>query len=250
MQDFCPAWFKWHDFTEPECDWLKTVQGEPVFLRKDTGSYDMFIAYFLLFILFNGKVTLEIVLFGVVFAAVLYAFSCRYLGYSFGKDVAMVRGSVDGVRYLIMLAMEIVKANLTVIRMVLTPGFEPKPKLVQFRSGLRSDGHRVALADSITLTPGTITCELSGDLFTVHCLDNEQYEGIENSCFQKALSRMEERALERQRDTEMKKKNRKAESDEADSHGGKPGAEEQEALQMSGDSVAADEMNGQEGGLE
>ncbi len=182
----------------------RKVYTEPVLERKDN-RVNMFIAYFLLFVLFNGKLTLEIALFGVVFAAALYAFSCKYLGYSFKKDFAMVRGAADGIRYLMMLAWEIVKANLTVIRMILTPGFEPKPKLVQFRSGLRDEGHRVALADSITLTPGTITCELNEDLFTVHCLDTEQYEGIDNTCFEQALSRIEERQLERQRNEEMKK---------------------------------------------
>ncbi len=182
----------------------RKVYTEPVLERKDN-RVNMFIAYFLLFVLFNGKLTLEIALFGVVFAAALYAFSCKYLGYSIQKDFAMVRGAADGIRYLMMLAWEIVKANLTVIRMILTPGFEPKPKLVQFRSGLRDEGHRVALADSITLTPGTITCELNEDLFTVHCLDTEQYEGIDNTCFAQALSRIEDRQMERQRNEEMKK---------------------------------------------
>ena len=60
----------------------------------------MFIAYFLLFVLFNGKLTVEIALFGLCFAAVLYAFSCRYLGYSFRKDADMVRGTAAGIRYL------------------------------------------------------------------------------------------------------------------------------------------------------
>lgn len=187
---------------------------EPVLERKDN-RVNMFIAYFLLFVLFNGKLTLEIALFGVVFAAALYAFSCKYLGYSFKKDFAMVRGAADGIRYLMMLAREIVKANLTVIRMILTPGFEPKPKLVQFRSGLREEGHRVALADSITLTPGTITCELNEDLFTVHCLDTEQYEEIENTCFEQALSRIEERQLERQRNEEIEKREQAVEESAA-----------------------------------
>ena len=57
---------------------------EPVLERKDN-RVNMFIAYFLLFVLFNGKLTLEIALFGVVFAAALYAFSCKYLGYSFKR---------------------------------------------------------------------------------------------------------------------------------------------------------------------
>lgn len=217
----------------------RKVYTEPVLERKDN-RVNMFIAYFLLFVLFNGKLTLEIALFGVVFAAALYAFSCKYLGYSFKKDFAMVRGAADGIRYLMMLAWEIVKANLTVIRMILTPGFEPKPKLVQFRSGLRDEGHRVALADSITLTPGTITCELNEDLFTVHCLDTEQYEGIDNTCFEQALSRIEERQLERQRNEEMKKSEQAADESAAAPDPNPPVSE-------NADSAVLDETDEQEG---
>ncbi|MBQ8094588.1 MAG: Na+/H+ antiporter subunit E [Clostridia bacterium] len=158
----------------------------------------MFIAYFVLFVMFNGKLTVEIAVFGLVFAVLLTAFSCKFLGYSLKKDLDMVRGLGAGIRYLVMLTREILKANLMVIRMILTPGFEPKPQLIQFRSGLKQEGHRVALADSITLTPGTITCELNDDLFTVHCLDTAQREGIEEICFLQSLKAMEERAEERE----------------------------------------------------
>lgn len=203
----------------------------------------MFIAYFLLFILFNGKLTLEIALFGAVFAAVLYAFSCKYLGYSFQKDADLFRKVPDGIRYLIMLAVEIVKASLTVIRMVLTPGFEPKPQLAQFHSGLRDEGHRVVLADSITLTPGTITCELSEDLFTVHCLDVAQYEGIEHSSFAQALTEIEERERQRQEAVEAEKREQAASVPETAveaSDGAIPDAE------LTGDSGAVDEKEGQQ----
>lgn len=154
----------------------------------------MFIVYFLLFVIFNGKLTLEVAAFGAAFAALLYAFSCKFLGYSFKKDMHMVRGAFAGIGYLCMLVVEIIKANLQVIRMILTPGFEPEPHLIQFHSGLKSEGHRVALADSITLTPGTITCDLQDDVFTVHCLDTTQREGLEDSCFLRALLKMEAKA--------------------------------------------------------
>ena len=65
---------------------------EPVLERKDN-RVNMFIAYFLLFVLFNGKLTLEIALFGVVFAAALYAFSCKYLGYSLNEAKNIVNAA-------------------------------------------------------------------------------------------------------------------------------------------------------------
>lgn len=153
----------------------------------------MFIAYFALWVILNGKWTLEIGAFGVVFAALLFAFSCRFMGYSVGKDIALVRGAFSAARYGVMLLGEIVKANLAVMRMILDLDFEPRPQLVRFESGLGVERHRVALADSITLTPGTITCLLEGDEFVVHCLDESLAEGLDDGPMISALRRMEEK---------------------------------------------------------
>ena len=69
--------------------------------------------------------------------------------------------------------------------------FEPKPRLVRFESGLSGEAHRVALADSITLTPGTITCQLRGDEYVVHCLDESLAEGLTDGALITALREME-----------------------------------------------------------
>ena len=51
----------------------------------------MFIVYFALWVILNGKWTTEIGIFGVIFAAALYAFSCRFMGYGFKKDLHYLR---------------------------------------------------------------------------------------------------------------------------------------------------------------
>ena len=151
----------------------------------------MFFVYFALWVVLNGRWTLEIGAFGVLFAALLYAFSCKFLGYSVRKDLRFARGIPAAARYLATLLVEIVKANLAVMRIILNPEFEPKPKLVRFESGLKGEGHRVALADSITLTPGTITCQLRGDEYVVHCLDESLAEGLTDGALITALREME-----------------------------------------------------------
>ena len=138
----------------------------------------MFIVYFALWVILNGKWTTEIGVFGLVFAAVLYGFSCRFMGYSFKKDLHYLRRLPATLRYGATLLAEIFKANITVIRMILDRNFEPKPQLVHFESGLVELRHRVVLADSITLTPGTITCQLEGDRYLVHCLDEAMVDGL------------------------------------------------------------------------
>ena len=50
---------------------------------------------------------------------------------------------------------------------------------------------KVVLANSITLTPGTITVSVENDSFCVHCLDRELAEGMEDSVFVELLLEME-----------------------------------------------------------
>ena len=151
----------------------------------------MFFVYFALWVVLNGRWTLEVGAFGLMFAALLYAFTCKFLGYSIKKDMRLMRGARAGVRYIVLLLEEIVKANMAVMHIILNPDIEPKPKLVRFKSGLKSEAHRVALADSITLTPGTITCQLRGDEYVVHCLDEGMAQGLTQGALIDALREME-----------------------------------------------------------
>ena len=76
-------------------------------------------------------------------------------------------------------------------RLALTPSAQPEPVLVDFHSGLHRESLNVVLANSITLTPGTITVRQENDLFSVHCLRGEYAKGINASGFIKLLRRME-----------------------------------------------------------
>lgn len=151
----------------------------------------MFFVFFLLWVVFNGRLTWEIAAFGAVLSGVLYAFCCAFLGYSPKKDWAAARLIPAALRYIGLLLTEIVKCNLALTRIVFAPKLEVKPHLVTFRTPLK-DGFKSALADSITLTPGTITVSVEDDRFCVHCLDKELAEGMEDSVFVKLLEEMEE----------------------------------------------------------
>ena len=151
----------------------------------------MFICFFALWIVLNGRWTTEIALFGLVFAAVAYAFAWKYMGYSPKVDAALVRRLPSAIRYGVVLLREIVKANLTVAGMILKQDFEPRPQLVQFDVPLLKNRHRVALANSITLTPGTITVQVNGDRLTVHCLDKSMLDTSDDGVFQRWIRKLE-----------------------------------------------------------
>lgn len=74
--------------------------------------------------------------------------------------------------YIPWLIYQIILANLHVVRLALSPNMYDliDPHLMRFKVNLKSDIAKVTFANSITLTPGTITADIVGDEFVVHAL--------------------------------------------------------------------------------
>lgn len=151
----------------------------------------MFLLFLFFWIILNGKLNLEIFLFGVCISLAVYLFCCRFLGYSPKKDLVFARISLYTLGYAFLLVAEIVKANIGVLKEIYTEKTEVEPCVVEFTSPFESEVLNVILADSITLTPGTITVELSGRNFTVHCLDKSMSEDLDRSSFVTLLKKID-----------------------------------------------------------
>lgn len=151
----------------------------------------MFIIFFLIWIIFNGQFTLEIAAFGIVIAGAMYWFICKFLDYKPGSDLVLYKRLVLILHYVFVLLVEILKANGTVFQMIYSAKYRLEPAVVHFKTDLRTTFARVLLANSITLTPGTITVSLKDDEYVVHCLDKELAQGIDSSIFVKLLERIE-----------------------------------------------------------
>lgn len=65
---------------------------------------------------------------------------------------------------------EILKANLTVVKAILSPELNIEPTLVKVKTTCKSDLAKVVFANSITLTPGTVTLRVDDDVMLVHGL--------------------------------------------------------------------------------
>lgn len=143
----------------------------------------MAVSLFLLWILLNGRVTPEIVAIGAGLTAALALFMARFLGWSVRRERDIFRLAPLFLLYLLNLLWETLKAAVTVSLVAFTPSLRPEPVLVEFRSGLPREYQNVILANSITLTPGTITVFQEGDRFLVHALRREYAEGLNRSSF-------------------------------------------------------------------
>ena len=151
----------------------------------------MLLLFFAAWIIFNGRVTLEIALFGIAVSGAMFAFICKFMDYSLEKERIFYKKLPLFCKYAVLLVKEIIKANLAVCRMILTRREVMEPVLVKVHTDLRTETARVILANSITLTPGTITVSLTGQELLVHCLDKSLAEGMEDSEFVKLLEALE-----------------------------------------------------------
>lgn len=151
----------------------------------------MFLILFAVWLILNGRITLEICIFGAVISAVLLSFMFRFMNYSLKKELLLFRLIPIFLQYFWVLVKEIVKANVCVLKILLSPELQPEPAFVYFDTDLRTGLSKMVLANSITLTPGTITVSVEENHFCVHCLDRELAEGMEESVFVELLKRME-----------------------------------------------------------
>ena len=151
----------------------------------------MYLLFFFSWIIFNGRVTGEIVITGLFVAALVYGFMFKFMDYTWKREKRLYGSILFFIGYALFLVKEIIVANMAVIHLICTQREVVEPVIVRFRTNLETETARVILANSITLTPGTITVALHDNEYVVHCLDKSLAEGMEDSAFVKKLERWE-----------------------------------------------------------
>ncbi len=80
--------------------------------------------------------------------------------------------------FMLRLIWEMIKANYDVAKIIINPKLPIDPVIVTYHTYLSGDLPRTVFCDSITLTPGTVTVDLSDDMLRVHCLCPYHEEGL------------------------------------------------------------------------
>ena len=132
-----------------------------------------FIIMFGVWVMLSGKFDAFHLSLGLISCAIVSYLSSDLL-FSSPQIKGLLSQWVRFVKYVPWLMVEIIKANLHVTYLVFHPRMMDliDPRIIKFRSKLKSDLALVTFANSITLTPGTITVSVSidGD-FKVHAID-------------------------------------------------------------------------------
>lgn len=131
----------------------------------------MFFIFFGLWLLFNGRWSTEIAIVGAVISLLLCLFVYKFMDYSPKREWAVLRRVPKLMAYLGVLVKEIVASASATIRFIWSPTTTVEPEVTSFTTRLKTGWGKTLLANSITLTPGTITVDVQDDLFLVHSLD-------------------------------------------------------------------------------
>lgn len=139
-------------------------------MKQIKGVALLFLFLSLVWILLIGVRDRADIIFGAALALALSLASRRAAGAL--SDFRMSpRGLLAAVAYPFVFFGELISANLDVANRVVRPSLPVNPAIVRVRTTLKSALGRTILANSITLTPGTITVETDGELFYIHWID-------------------------------------------------------------------------------
>ena len=97
--------------------------------------------------------------------------------------------------YLVVFIWECIKANLDVAYRVLHPAMPIRPGIVKVKTTLKSELAKMLLANSITMTPGTISVDIIDDDLYIHWIyvrseDPEVYTAMITGAFEKYILRI------------------------------------------------------------
>ncbi len=151
----------------------------------------MFFLLFAFWLILNGRWTAEIAVTGVVVCGLLYALMAAFMGYSPRVEWRIAKRTGRIVGYLFYLIGQIALSAWATIRLIWSPRLTPQPELTSFHTHLRTQAGKAVLANSITMTPGTITVDIHGDLFLIHCLDDSFDMGQGGFAMEERLMRVE-----------------------------------------------------------
>jgi multicomponent Na+:H+ antiporter subunit E len=139
-------------------------------LRTSSGVVSLWVVLIFVWIASNSSLAVESVITGAVIAGVL--------AYTFGSNSGVwqsIRLSPTRlyhfIRYTGSFVVELVAANINMLRYVYSSRIDITPGIVRIKTKLKSPIGRLALVNSIALTPGSLVIDIKGDTLLIHWLD-------------------------------------------------------------------------------
>lgn len=154
----------------------------------------LFAMLMIAWLLFTYSTQWENLIAGVIFAAISSALLGKHFVSGFSKLLQPAR-CFWAIVYLFVFLWECIMANFDVAYRVIHPAMPIRPGIVKVKLNIKTDMARTILANSITMTPGTITIDIIDDYIYIHWInvsskDPEKYSGKICGRFEKYIRRI------------------------------------------------------------
>ena len=147
----------------------------------------LFVFYFVIWLLLSGHYDPLLLTLGV-----LSCITCLYVTWKakfIDEEGLPLHLLIRLPIYTVWLFKEIIKANIDTAKIIIINN--PDPQNFRVKSSQKTEAGKVAYANSITLTPGTVTTVLDGDILEVHALSSDMADDVKSGAMDKKVSWLE-----------------------------------------------------------
>ncbi len=142
-------------------------------------------------LILSPRISVESISIGVLASLMVTYFSKSYITDEGELSFFSVKNIKNVFTYISRLLIEIVKSNIHVAKIVLSPSMPISPQFVRVPVKPKKDFYKVLYGNSITLTPGTLTVDIIGDEYIVHALTDDAAADLNNSIIEKHILSIE-----------------------------------------------------------
>ena len=130
----------------------------------------VFVTVFILWILLTGSLDYSEVIVGLIVSIITAFIFSKYAKIRFNSKfiIGLIKFTFV---YLPVFIVAMVKANIDVASRVLNPKLPLNPGFIRIKTGLKGEVSKLFLANSITLTPGTLSLDINDDELYIHWID-------------------------------------------------------------------------------
>lgn len=166
--------------------------GEKKMLKKFTEQILMFIMLLAFWLILSPAITIEAIITGSIAVAFVVAFSRDLILTKDESPLYSIKKIFLLLSYIPVLVLEIIKSGIDVAKIVLNPKMPISPGFTKIKVPLQMDFTKVLFANSVTLTPGTLTVDIIGDEYIIHHLTDEASKGLVGSTLENYARKLEE----------------------------------------------------------
>ena len=159
-------------------------------------SLILFVTLMVVWLLFSGHYNATLITYGVLSCLGVVALMAHLQ--ILDEEALPAHLAFRAFFYVPWLFKEIVLSNLAVAKVILSPKLPIHPRILRIEASQKTDVGQVIYANSITLTPGTVTLDVRHGKFLVHALTTDSAEGLLNGEMDRRVSHLEGHTVQRE----------------------------------------------------